>query len=148
MNFRSILLVIFSVIVWHQSEAKYAGQWSGNGEIYNRKGWSQKCENLYFDISQMCGALHLNEAVFRCGDYYKANWPGFYLEIKDNELWYEGKWIGTIDDKSIYAEIRDQAHNQIVIYSAEMRGEQLHYVQTWKATNDEDSITLEGLLSR
>ena len=117
--------VLTLVAIW--SEAKYSGQWIGEAQYRDTTGRLQDCEKVYFDISQMCGAFRINSAELQCGSGFVLHLDPFYLEYENQQLTFNGKVIGTVDDKHLSANFEDPKEKANHIINLESVDQKIHF---------------------
>lgn len=128
-----IIFIAFTLFSLN-SLANLTGHWSGSGKVTDSMEKTFPCEKLEVNVAHESNSFEIKQARFAC-DALAMDWQLPTLEIKEKQIFYQGKKIGKTSDTRVEFEINFNGYIQRIDMSLESGN--LIYREFWvnQATN-------------
>lgn len=124
----------------------FEGRFQGEGDAIFRSGRDRSCSEIFLHYrydrdEQKIKALN---GGYVCQDL-QASYPLFALDVKEGELFSNGRKVGNINSHQMQFGLYDPSDDSHFSLTLSQEGEGLHYLEVWKSAG-EKALVVEGHL--
>ncbi|GIL16704.1 MAG: hypothetical protein BroJett040_04550 [Oligoflexia bacterium] len=126
----------------------FGGHWVGTGFAHDKSGWQAKCDQIEFQSTQTEEVISIHSGNLRCGNL-KTTWRPHQVQIRGNELWFNGEKIGTIAETHVHTESISANSKIKQVFDFEIQGEIMLYNEIWTdLSGSREYLSIQGQLER
>jgi hypothetical protein len=124
------------------SAAIFEGKFTGTGVAVMRE--KRKCSEIFLQFERAPTQLKTLEGGYNCEDL-DASFDPFTLDVKDGQIFSNGKAVGTLTDSLLDLFYDDKAEGFTYHWRLELKGGALDYREEW-VSGGKTELTVTGTL--
>ena len=135
-----ILKLWMATLLTLSALANFNGKWLGEGYYYTHKSEGE-CHEVFFELQEDKDYFRIKTGGYNCS-FMSAEYPSSHFKKKGEELFYNGKKVGTIKDNQVSISYYDGVYKLDLMID----GKQLIFREDW--AQDGSYLRLKSHLSR
>jgi hypothetical protein len=141
MKSSKVLIILFAIIFArniHAYSFSFSGGWIGSGKAVMKPGLPKEhrrnCSDISISLNQTESSLELIQGYYSCEDMNAEYSPAIF-EIRNSEIWYQGKKIGSIASDKIFISYLDPDGGDTFQLELILKDGKLQYEENWLVDN-------------